>query len=39
MLEGTYDRVVSIAMMEAIGISEFDTYFTSIKRLTRPGGQ
>ena len=38
LLEGTYDRVVSIAMMEAIGISEFDTYFTSIKRLTKPGG-
>lgn len=37
-LAGTYDRVVSIAMMEAIGISEFDTYFTSIKRLTKPGG-
>ncbi len=37
-LEGTYDRVVSIAMMEAIGIDEFDTYFRSIKRLTRPGG-
>lgn len=37
-MEGTYDRVVSIAMMEAIGISEFDTYFNSIKRLTRPEG-
>ncbi|WP_431284673.1 class I SAM-dependent methyltransferase [Humitalea sp. 24SJ18S-53] len=37
-LEGTYDRVVSIAMMEAIGIDEFDTYFRSIKRLTKPGG-
>lgn len=37
-LEGTYDRVVSIAMMEAIGIDEFDTYFRKIKALTRPGG-
>ena len=37
-LEGTYDRVVSIAMMEAIGVAEFDTYFTRIKRLTKPGG-
>ncbi len=37
-LEGTYDRVVSIAMMEAIGIAFFDTYFTTIKRLTKPGG-
>jgi len=37
-LQGSYDRVVSIAMMEAIGISEFDTYFSTIKRLTKPGG-
>lgn len=37
-LEGTYDRVVSIAMMEAIGVSEFDTYFSTIKKLTKPGG-
>jgi cyclopropane-fatty-acyl-phospholipid synthase len=37
-LEGTYDRVVSIAMMEAIGIDEFDTYFRKIKALTKPGG-
>jgi len=37
-LDGVYDRVVSIAMMEAIGVSEFDTYFTKIKRLTKPGG-
>jgi cyclopropane-fatty-acyl-phospholipid synthase len=37
-LDGGYDRVVSIAMMEAIGIAEFDTYFTRIKRLTKPGG-
>jgi cyclopropane-fatty-acyl-phospholipid synthase len=37
-LDGSYDRVVSIAMMEAIGMAEFDTYFTRIKRLTRPGG-
>jgi cyclopropane-fatty-acyl-phospholipid synthase len=38
LLTGTYDRVVSIAMMEAIGIDEFDTYFTTIRRLTAPGG-
>ena len=25
-------------MMEAIGVAEFDTYFTRIKRLTKPGG-
>lgn len=38
LLEGTYDRVVSIAMMEAIGIDEFDTYFTKLKSLAKPGG-
>jgi cyclopropane-fatty-acyl-phospholipid synthase len=38
LLEGSYDRVVSIAMMEAIGIDEFDTYFNKIKALTKPGG-
>jgi len=37
-LTGTYDRVVSIGMMEHIGIDEFDTYFGTIQRLTRPGG-
>ena len=37
-LEGTYDRVVSIAMMEALGVAEFDTYLSRIKRLTKPGG-
>ncbi|HME21588.1 MAG TPA: cyclopropane-fatty-acyl-phospholipid synthase family protein [Acetobacteraceae bacterium] len=37
-LQGTYDRVVSIAMMEAIGVAWFDTYFTTIKHLTKPGG-
>ena len=38
MMKGSYDRVVSIAMMEAIGVSEFDTYFATLKRLTKPGG-
>lgn len=38
LLEGRYDRVVSIAMMEAIGVAEFDTYFRKIKALTKPGG-
>jgi cyclopropane-fatty-acyl-phospholipid synthase len=37
-LDGRYDRVVSIAMMEAIGVAEFDAFFSSIKRLTKPGG-
>jgi cyclopropane-fatty-acyl-phospholipid synthase len=37
-MEGTYDRVVSIAMMEAIGISNFDNYFLKLKSLMKPGG-
>jgi cyclopropane-fatty-acyl-phospholipid synthase len=37
-MEGRYDRVISIAMMEAIGISNFDNYFTKLKSLMKPGG-
>jgi cyclopropane-fatty-acyl-phospholipid synthase len=37
-MSGTYDRVISIAMMEAIGISNFDNYFTKLKSLMKPGG-
>ncbi len=37
-MEGTYDRVISIAMMEAIGIQNFDNYFLKLKSLMKPGG-
>jgi cyclopropane-fatty-acyl-phospholipid synthase len=37
-LEGTYDRVISIAMMEAIGVQNFDGYFSKLKSLMKPGG-
>lgn len=37
-LDGTYDRVVSIGMMEHVGVSHFDTYFTKIGSLLAPGG-
>jgi cyclopropane-fatty-acyl-phospholipid synthase len=37
-MSGKYDRVISIAMMEAIGISNFDNYFAKIKNLMKPGG-
>jgi cyclopropane-fatty-acyl-phospholipid synthase len=37
-MTGTYDRVISIAMMEAIGISNFDNYFAKLKSLMKPGG-
>jgi cyclopropane-fatty-acyl-phospholipid synthase len=37
-IAGRYDRVVSIAMMEAVGAAFLDDYFSSIKRLLKPEG-
>ncbi|QFR32770.1 cyclopropane-fatty-acyl-phospholipid synthase family protein [Ancylobacter sp. TS-1] len=37
-LTGTYDRVVSVGMMEHVGVNHFDEYFGTIKRLLAPGG-
>ena len=37
-LDGRFDRVVSIGMMEHVGITYFDEYFRTIKRLLSPGG-
>ncbi|MGB8817818.1 MAG: cyclopropane-fatty-acyl-phospholipid synthase family protein, partial [Rhizobiaceae bacterium] len=37
-MTGAFDRIVSIGMMEHVGISHFDAYFESIKRLTTKGG-
>ena len=37
-VEGTFDRIVSVGMMEHVGISFFDEYFRTIRRLTAPGG-
>jgi cyclopropane-fatty-acyl-phospholipid synthase len=37
-MEGKFDRVVSIGMMEHVGISHFDEYFKSVKQLTSQGG-
>jgi len=37
-MSGAYDRVISIAMMEAIGIGNFDNYFAKLKSLMKPGG-
>ncbi|MCS0504190.1 SAM-dependent methyltransferase [Ancylobacter mangrovi] len=37
-LTGTYDRIVSVGMMEHVGVNHFDEYFTTIKRLLAPGG-
>ena len=38
-LEGQYDKLVSIEMIEAIGSDQYDTYFTQCNRLLKPGGR
>lgn len=37
-LTGQFDRVVSVGMMEHVGVNHFDEYFNTIKRLLVPGG-
>jgi cyclopropane-fatty-acyl-phospholipid synthase len=37
-LEGSYDKLVSIEMIEAIGWQYFDTFFARCASLLRPGG-
>ncbi|MBM3679040.1 MAG: class I SAM-dependent methyltransferase [Actinobacteria bacterium] len=38
LTEGSYSRIVSIEMLEAIGLAEYDTYFATIDRLLAPDG-
>ena len=38
MLEGTYDKLVSIEMVEAVGWRDFPTYFEACSRLLREDG-
>lgn len=38
-LQGEYDKLVSIEMIEAIGAPYLDTYFATVGRLLRPDGQ
>ena len=38
-LEGTFDKLVSIEMIEAIGWQQFDTYFAKCGELLKPGGR
>ena len=38
-LQGRYDKLVSIEMIEAIGSDQYDTYFSQCSRLLKPGGQ
>ena len=37
-LTGQFDKVVSIEMFEAVGLSHYDEYFTAVDRLLAPGG-
>ncbi|WP_051356942.1 SAM-dependent methyltransferase [Azorhizobium doebereinerae] len=37
-LKGKYDRVVSIGMMEHVGVQHFDDYFGTLRGLLKPGG-
>lgn len=37
-LEGRFDRVVSVGMMEHVGIGHFDEYFGKIRSLLKPDG-
>lgn len=37
-LTGTFDRVVSVGMMEHVGVPYFDAYFNKIQELLKPGG-
>jgi cyclopropane-fatty-acyl-phospholipid synthase len=38
-VEGEFDAVVSIEMLEAVGAEYYTTYFEAVDRLLRPGGR
>jgi cyclopropane-fatty-acyl-phospholipid synthase len=38
-LDGQFDKLVSIEMIEAIGWQQYDTYFAKCDQLLRPGGK
>ncbi len=37
--QGSYDAVVSVEMIEAVGVGYWPTYFAALDRLLRPGGR
>jgi cyclopropane-fatty-acyl-phospholipid synthase len=37
--QGSYDAVVSVEMVEAVGVQYWPTYFAALDRLLRPGGR
>ena len=36
---GKYDAVISVEMIEAVGVAHWPTYFATLDRLVRPGGK
>ena len=38
-VQGTYDRIVSIEMLEAVGHAYYGTYFSTLDSLLKPGGR
>jgi cyclopropane-fatty-acyl-phospholipid synthase len=38
-IDGQYDAVVSIEMLEAVGADYFETYFEAVDRVLKPGGR
>lgn len=37
-LEGTFDKISSIGMFEHVGSANYETYFSTVGRLLKPGG-
>ncbi len=37
-LDGQFDKISSIGMFEAVGSANYDTYFSTVNRLLKPGG-
>jgi cyclopropane-fatty-acyl-phospholipid synthase len=37
-LDGEFDKISSIGMFEHVGMANYDTYFSTVNRLLRPGG-
>jgi cyclopropane-fatty-acyl-phospholipid synthase len=38
LVEGTFDKVASIGILEHVGIDNFPTYFSTVNRVLKPGG-
>ncbi len=38
-ISGTYDAIVSIEMLEAVGAEYYETYFAAVDRALKPGGR